>query len=112
MHGGTPLEQHNETLVLGCDVVFSTPGRLIHILAILSYNQAPLLSLSALTHLIIDEADVFLSDNWKPQFGHLKSFMSRDPWVWWISSYFTKSHFEIVQGVCPARSHSARFPAR
>ncbi|WP_371324247.1 DEAD/DEAH box helicase [Dechloromonas sp. ZY10] len=55
VYGGVPLAEQVETLSDGCDLLVATPGRLLDLLA----NE--ILDLSAIDHVVLDEADRLLA---------------------------------------------------
>ncbi|KAK7426764.1 hypothetical protein QQZ08_006800 [Neonectria magnoliae] len=59
VYGGVPVRQQISLLNKGCDVLIGTPGRLV------DFIQRPrVLTLKRLRHMIIDEADEMLQQDW------------------------------------------------
>lgn len=61
VYGGVPMDSQIRELRFGCDILVATPGRLIDFL------EKGLLTLAAVKHLIIDEADRMLDMGFEDQ---------------------------------------------
>lgn len=59
VYGGMPVKDQIRLLTRGCDILIGTPGRL------LDFIQKPhIMSLRRLKHIVIDEADEMLDQDW------------------------------------------------
>jgi len=63
-YGGGPRKQQQQDLQRGCDILISTPGRLLDFM-----NNPSVLSLRRLKYTIIDEADEMLHGDWEQEMG-------------------------------------------
>jgi len=61
VYGGTPIGGHLRELSRGCEILVATPGRLVDIM------ERGRVSLSAIRHLVLDEADRMLDMGFEPQ---------------------------------------------
>lgn len=66
LHGGQSVKPQLEELAQGPDILVSTPGRLLS-----CANDEPYLDLSAVTTLVIDEADQMLDMGFEPQVSEI-----------------------------------------
>lgn len=62
VYGGVPLRQQIGLLSRGCDVLIGTPGRLVDFI-----TRPQILTLRRLKHMIIDEADEMLDQDWNDE---------------------------------------------
>ncbi|KAF2192525.1 DEAD-domain-containing protein [Zopfia rhizophila CBS 207.26] len=60
IYGGAPSKNQREQLEMGCDILITTPGRLMDFM-----QNMNLLSFSRLKFTVIDEADEMLSSGWE-----------------------------------------------
>ena len=65
-YGGGPLREQIAQLQKGCDVLISSPGRLVDFI-----ERPDILSLRRLKYMVIDEADEMLNDDWQEEFGKI-----------------------------------------
>jgi ATP-dependent RNA helicase DDX3X len=66
VYGGVSVKEQLRTLSRGCDVLIATPGRLIDFL-----QRPDSLTLKRLRHLVLDEADELLHDDWQGEISQI-----------------------------------------
>ncbi len=98
--GGENIDQQVEKLRRPTHIVVATPGRLIDMI------ERKALTLDAVRHLVLDEADEMLSMGFKPQLTEILSLTPQRLSTWLFSATFPDAINELIKGCMSPDAHS------
>src|SRR5690606_13509652 len=95
--GGDKIDRQIAALQRPTHIVVATPGRLVELV------KQKALSLSAVKHLVLDEADEMLSMGFKKELEQIIGFTRGRRSTWLFSATFPDSIQQLVHGCMPGQ---------